>query len=361
MTHPEQRPDLLDRYWRDVARDIDAPPPDGLEPVQARVIRDLHRDMIHPAPDARFVAALRGRLTREAAAMRAADLQPPPRTRTRWNLRGGGRWPAAALASAVAAVAILAGVAGWRDQAPALSADEIIRRAQAAASPSPEGFRNFVVKETSEVRPLDAAAGEQVRSEISRWYEAPGYWRREVASTVIGADGRAVSHNGLTSVSDGDTVWIYRLRDNLVMARPSEQAPAPGELGPFPEVTGGLSNLLDQAGACYMPRVLGSDTIAGRQAYIIELGGSRCPVAEGAGDAEPVEWTLWVDKKTFLILKSVQGIDGRVLATTAVTSVQYNVPIEPARFTFIAPPGARMRDARPAPAPTQPRTPAVTP
>jgi outer membrane lipoprotein-sorting protein len=243
-------------------------------------------------------------------------------------------------------VVALAAVFAWRDRSGPPPVDQILASARMAAdSPAPAGFRNFVVKETSEVRPLDASGAEQVKAEISRWYEAPGRWRREVASTVIGPDGRPVSRNGLTTVSDGSAVWLYRARDNSVMVQPYGHAAGSDELGPFPEVTGGLSDLLARATACYAPHLTGSARVAGRAAYVIDLGSSRCGDATTAGDP-PVEWTIWVDKHTFLILKSEQDVGGRVLATTAVTSVQYDVPIEPARFVFATPPGAKLRDNR---------------
>ena len=124
------------------------------------------------------------------------------------------------------------------------------------------------------MRPLDASGAEQVKAEISRWYEAPGRWRREVASTVIGSDGRPVSRNGLTTVSDGSAVWLYRARDNSVMVQPYGHAAGSDELGPFPEVTGGLSDLLVRANACYAPRLTGSDRV------VLQLQGSGTPGAQ---------------------------------------------------------------------------------
>jgi outer membrane lipoprotein-sorting protein len=80
---------------------------------------------------------------------------------------------------------------------------------------------------------------------------------------------------------------------------------------------------------------------------VITLGQSRCAGGPEAGAAsELVEWTIWVDKETFLILKSVQEVDGVVAATTTVTNVQYNAPIEASRFDFTPPPDARVRDQR---------------
>jgi hypothetical protein len=61
-----------------------------------------------------------------------------------------------------------------------------------------------------------------------------------------------------------------------------------------------------------------------------------------------------VDKDTFFVLKVVQfgGTDAKVLSTTEVTSVNYNVPIDPAQFTFTPPADAQVGDFRPKPTPS---------
>lgn len=355
MPTPDRRQaDLLRAYWTAASRDPDAPPPDALDPDLGRLARELERHLRPPAPDDAFVAGLGQRLAWQAAGTHAH--RGAPARRLPWPPRTGRHRLLMGLATAAVLVLLAGAVQLWAGRGQAVSAQDVIRRAEAAAT-EPRRFRTFVVTETAEVRAAaTAGSDERVRSEISRWYEAPGRWRREVVSTVVGADGQALSRGGLTSVSDGTTVWIHRLRDNVVLARPAGSLAASDALGPFPEVTGGLSALLARAGACYTPRLLGGDAVAGRAAYVVELGRSRCTPAAAAGEpdaagAEPVEWTIWVDRETFLILKSVQQMDGEVVATSTVTSVQYDVPVEPARFAFTAPPGAKIRDAAP-PAPS---------
>jgi len=65
--------------------------------------------------------------------------------------------------------------------------------------------------------------------------------------------------------------------------------------------------------------------------------------------------TVWVDKESYFVLKVVQisGTDGKLLETTEVTSIQYNVAIDPSVFTFTPPAGAKLDDQRPKPVPTQ--------
>ena len=354
MSAHETQDDLLHQYWQALARDPDAGPPAGLDPAMAHLVRRIEQDLKPPRPDTAFVRRLHDRLAREADAL--ASSRPREITNGR---RPGGAVPLrlssrpllAGLAIAAVLVVAAVGVELRSNRVETVSAAEIVRRAGAAPT-SPTRFRTFVVTETSETRPAAlAGSDDRIRSEVTRWYEAPGRWRREVTSVVLGPDDQVLSRSGLTSVSDGSTVWIHRTRDNVVIVRPYTPEPSGEELGPFPEVTGGLSALLSQAGACYTPRLAGSDTVAGRATYVIDLGRSRCTPGAAAGTAglagtELVEWSIWVDKETFLILKSVQDIDGEVFATTTVTGVQYDVPIEPSRFTFDPPPGARVRDAR---------------
>jgi outer membrane lipoprotein-sorting protein len=345
MSEQHDEVELLQEYLAALERDPHAEPPVGLDPLLARVVRGVG-ELRPPEPDAAFTADLGRRLSREAL---RARLTPLPAARRRWQ-----RPALAGLATAAVLVVAALAFQGWAGHSETVSAAEVLQRAEAAAI-NPATFHNFVVTETSEVQPSVVGGSERVRSEITRWYEAPGSWRREVSLTVSAADGRPVSRSGLTSVSDGATVWIYRTRDNMAIARPYSADAGGDELGPFPEVTGGLSALLEQATTCYTPRLRGSERVAGRAAYVVDLGASRCPptttsVAASA-DTEPVEWAIWVDKETFLILKTVQDIDGRVLATTAVTSVRYNTAIDADRFTFVPPAGARVRDTR------APRTP----
>jgi outer membrane lipoprotein-sorting protein len=339
--------DLRQRYWRAVAEDADAAPPDGLDPLAVEMVRGL-RSLRAPEPSPDFVARLGERLRQQATgrqvAARPVDQLPfsspiPLAQRRRRPIVAG---------LATAAVIVLAVIAFqvWPGRTRPVSATAILQKAEATAT-GPERFRSFVITEVSEQYPAALAGSDDlVRSEVTRWYEAPGRWRREVTSTVLAPDGEVKSRGGLVSVSDGRTVWIHRLRDNTVIVR-SEGAGAEDELGPFPEVTGGLSGLISRAGACYTPRVAGTDTIAGRGTHVIALGQSRCAGTPDAGAAsELVEWTIWVDKETFLILKSVQEVDGVVAATTTVTAVQYNAPVDSSRFDFTPPPDARVRDQR---------------
>ena len=377
---------LLQEFWSRARLDPDTPAPEELPEAEVEIVRALERNFRAPAIDQDFVAGLRARLQDAAAPATLPTRPSPAQSRSPVRRDADGRaaettdhrpqrltmgvspnhtqrrgravvpfvsrrpWGLGLAGLGVAAALVLAVVISpLGDQVAPVSAAEVLRRAElAATAPAQSGFYNFVVTEMSEIRAPDAENGDQViRSTITRWFEQPGRWRREVTSTVTGPDGETVSAGGLTTVSDGKQVWIHRLRDNQVTVKPVGTVSSSGELGPFPEVTGGLSSLLDEATRCYNPRVVGAASIAGRDAIVIDLGASRCSTDSVA---EPVsEWTIWVDRATYLILKSVQDVNGQPFAITTVTSISYNQGIDPATFTFTPPIDAKPRGTKTAP------------
>jgi hypothetical protein len=198
--------DLLQQYWRAVAEDGNAVPPEGLDPLAAEIVQGL-RSLRAPEPDPAFVTRLGERLRRESVgrqlAARPADHQP-----IRSPIPIGRRRRPIVAGLATAAVVVLAVVAlqVWPGHTRPVSATAILQKAEAAAS-GPAHFRGFVITEVSEQYPAALAGSDDlVRSEITRWYEAPGRWRREVTSSVLAPDGEVKSRGGLVSVSDGNTV-----------------------------------------------------------------------------------------------------------------------------------------------------------
>lgn len=217
----------------------------------------------------------------------------------------------------------------------------------AAAPLTPSDIQSFVVTETADAH----AGGQATQGDTQRWYEAPNRWRVESAFSTTSPRGQ---QDGKTiTVSDGTDLWSDRQPGNAVQINQlSASWNGFGDLHPFGPPPAGLGAFLKQAGACSTPVLQGSDTVAGRPVYVIDLGVTKCPSAT----APEINGRrlLWVDTETLFVLKSVQysGVDGTPLATTEVTHVQYNVPIDPARFSFAPPPGASIQDFRPKPAPS---------
>ena len=59
---------------------------------------------------------------------------------------------------------------------------------------------------------------------------------------------------------------------------------------------------------------------------------------------------IWVDKDTFFVLRQelYSTDETRLIMQSEVTSINYNVPVDPALFTFKPPAGAKVLDGRPA-------------
>lgn len=217
---------------------------------------------------------------------------------------------------------------------------------------------SFVLTETTVSQRLDAlgAAIGETRNETQRWYQLPDHWRTETMDTytpLTPAGGQA-SRTAWTLVSDGATMWRAQGND-VQINRANARQDGMTDLryrNQYGQSATNLDSLLAAARSCSTPTVQGDESIADRAAYVIDLGPTTCPSADGA--RYNGKRRLWVDRETFFTLKDVTYAtrDNRVIATREVTSVQYNAPFDPARFTYTPPPGAVIHDFRPRPAPT---------
>lgn len=342
-----------------------------LEPADAELVRAAGRRFRAPDPDPGFVLELRARLTR---AMDGVD-----------DLGGvamdGGRawWPVrvfVALAAyvfrhlapppgrrllplAVTSVLVLAGAGAtvfgwWPGHSTTASAREILARAEAVASGADaQAVRSYVMTQESWYNDFPHTVSR-------RWYAGPERWRIETETPDMDADGDVKDVRRTVVVRNGETLWNYLEDEGVVEIHDAAArwywhfftAPGLPQLG---EPAGGdLEAFLAQAKDCYKPRLTGDDTVAGRQTYVIELGRSSC-VRRFSSVSRSTDWpiTLWIDQETYFILKAVAS-DGHSMATHEVTAVEYDVPIDPARFTFTPPPGAELRNLRGTPPPSGP-------
>ena len=239
-----------------------------------------------------------------------------------------------------------------------VSAQAIIQKAQAAAtSPVAGGVRTFVLSGTWQAQPtnarMNAVSGyqgdEQITGETKRWFQAPDRWRSESQVKILSPDGTKVG--GYTSIeaSDGKDVWQYDPGQNSVTVNRFEPAMnGKGDVSFFGEGVDNLSALFRQASTCYDPSVTGSATVAGRPVYVVDLDPTKCPSASSP-EANGRQ-VIWVDKDTFFVLKQEQySTDGKkLIIQSEVTSIEYNVQVDPALFTFKPPAGAKVLDGRPA-------------
>ncbi len=314
-------------------------------------------------PDASFASKLEAQLleaAREKIAVEGSavahgqekskkDAPPPRRAILPFTLSRSRGWPTAGLAVAAAAAVILF---LFITQPPAVNAQEIVEKAKAAAnSPAGSGIQSFELHETSAMR---SATGELIHTTAARWFQAPNRWRVEIQSAVTDSNGHDLPDRASRSlsISAGTDVWYFDQKLNKVTINPLP-ASSSGQtnitnFGPQPD---SLEMLFAQAGSCFDPRVQGTDTIAGRAVYVIDLGVMKC--AGAAAAATGGRSMIWVDKETFFVLKHVQygSSGGDPTATTEVTSIRYNSSLDPKLFSWVPPPTASVQDFRPKPAP----------
>ncbi|MBI4347154.1 MAG: outer membrane lipoprotein-sorting protein [Elusimicrobia bacterium] len=192
---------------------------------------------------------------------------------------------------------------GAAEEAP--DASELLR--QGAVPPA--------VAYAGEVSVVTRYGGRTRTRELLVSFVPPNRFRREL-----------VDSSGYTAhvvVSDGATEWIYdRARRRVWKTTPDDADHK--LLGPEDE--------LDLLAQNYDARVTGQEDVAGRRCWVVTV--------RGQGESPAVR-TLWIDRKTGLVLqsKSQQG-DGTISSTMRFVRVEFPSSIDETSFRFAPPPGA---------------------
>lgn len=361
---PSRRDEIeaLDRFLDDLIRDPDMPAPIARD-LDPEIVTWARRIVIaeqsqmpsaetEAAAQARVWARVLANAQTKSTVNRRALRWPVPRLFSRTWLRVG-------LVTAGILVAVILSLYTWASQPASASAQEIIQKAQVTAnSPISSGVHSFIISGISTSRPekgvvAGLTGNEQIINEAKSWYQAPNHWRVEAIGKVLDAGGKEIPGRAWhgVSLSDGSDMWNYDVLKNTVVINSAPSTPSgPGSLSPFGEVS--MDRLLQLASTCFDPKVTGSATIAGRATYVVDLGPTKCPSA--SAPEMNGRLVVWIDKETFFVLKQEQHSteDDTIITTREVTQIQYNVPIDPAQFTFTPPAGATVADNRPKPAPT---------
>ncbi len=332
--------ELLEQYLTERETNPRAAPPPGLDPQLVQTFLKLQSQVAPGDPDPEFVARLRARLEREAAALASAQSSaraPRPQLAflPRWSFVGA----AAALVIALVALAL------WATRPAAVSAQELLDKARTAAGNLQSvGVNSFQMTQTSFDYVVDdphSPPTRTTRGETTTWYAGPTRWRIATHSETTGQP----PYDNLT-VSDGAAQWDLNPNENTVMVQPADPRSFP-----FPSVLS-LDLLQQDLSNCYDPRMVGEETIAGRAAFKVELGPAKCRSASAPELNGP--HTIWLDKETFFVLKSeIRAVNrDQVTSSLVVTAIQYNLELPNELFTFSPPAGARVNDLRPKAAPT---------
>lgn len=351
--HNDEAAARLDDAWD---RLVTGEPADPEDADLAETARQLRVRDDAPPPDPAFARRLLVELTGVPSAALPSTRGRSARRMVRVHQR---TWRLAWLATAAALVLTLIGVAFGAARPQPVSARAIIEKAQAVATnPAAGGVASFDLTETRDSQATDRN-GQIIyttQTETHRWYQAPDRYRIEMTHSQTPAPGAppytATATVTTVIVSDGTATWT--VNGNNVGINTASKAKENATSGLL--VAGGtvndLNSLLASAQQCFTPTAQGSETIAGRATWVIALGATKCP-SLSAPEANNRR-VLSVDKETFFVLKDVwyDAAGTHTIATTTITSVQYNTPIDPARFIYTAPPGAIVIDYRPQPAPS---------
>ncbi len=383
LRQEREEAEMLQTFWTALAADDMPATPRGLDPEVAVLARRLARDVRLPTPEPAFVAALQRRLIHGAVPLPVphspdGHATAGPRRRAANRSIVPPRWrPGAVVAALIGLTALLLAALGAALSAPlvpavqpmTVSARTIVQRAVRASLgvvTGKDAVHSFTLSSTTTMQPGNSGLpafdgyGGAVVSRVRRWYEAPNRWRieRRYGAPPRGYLAREYYAPG-TQVSDGATLWSYDQPNHTVSVNPlrgesgtadlfplgqSDAAPASGQP---PRNVGGV---LAEATRCFTPTLEGSAPVAGRDSYVIDLERVGC-YSSSAHETDG-RLVLWVDKQTFFVLKSVLydvKDRARPYVTTVVTAVRYNVPIDPAVFTFTPPAGAVVDDQRPRP------------
>ncbi len=373
------------RRWKPTNRALDDRLADAERDESAAMLA-IAREQMRPRPV--FARELEDRLAARMAGVPGGggDAAASPSGRER-RLGSARLWPTT-IALATATLFVLAvGLGVWWLGRPApVSADAVLHKTLAtAADPATAGVRSFhMTIESSSAVPAAIAInrGTVTPSQATQthvtteelWGVLPDRWRTEYRMTSplpFSADRVDVSGSG----SDGMTEWSYdtwrepgRFQDTVEVRIGALRAGVRTPLPIFIRLSDGggtPGTLVQEASPCYHPQLAGEATVAGRAAYVIDLGPFLCPAsfalhADGTTVPGPVtpaaeqgRHTMWIDKATYFMLKSESANpDGTLQSRQAVTAITYNGSIPTSVFTYSLPPdvtATTITDRRPQP------------
>lgn len=274
---------------------------------------------------------------------RKTEMTTRSNTVERARFRPLGAWAALA---AVVVLALGIGVFFASRPAPVQAHEVLDKAARVAADPLAGGINSIELERTGWAKVVDGrfgVVGSEVHNQQRIVWQAPNLWRIESEGAF--ADVRL-------EVSDGQNVWQVADGQPTTVQKWEPQLDARKRLMAF---TGeNLTELLANAEACYSPRLTGEEQVAGRTAYVIDLGATKCPAASGGGVMNGRR-VIWVDKETFFVVKSEHyAVDENqgLIAKEEATRIVYNGDIDPDLFSYDVPAGVAIEDLRPGPAPT---------
>ncbi|MFQ6001085.1 MAG: outer membrane lipoprotein carrier protein LolA [Anaerolineae bacterium] len=177
--------------------------------------------------------------------------------------------------------------------------------------------------------------------ESHHWYQGPTRYRKEWRQVDP-----PQPDSELLFVMDGEAAWTYNPAKNRVAIQEAD----PDLAGILPPTYYGAKERLEMinAGDLYTATLVGTETIAGREAYLLELR-PKSSMAVSSSDPDLIieveKW--WLDVETDFELKYEQyTTEGLLVTVREVTYIAYNLDLPDELFTFKIPEGAIVIDQR---------------
>lgn len=348
------------------------PDPPDLDGETAAIVRQLvcaeHAAILDDALQARVWE----RVQAAAQPMKVVERRSPaiPLARSAVGNRRRGIWQSAGARLVLVAALLLAliGIARAASRSQPVAAQDILQRAVVASQGGPvAGVRSFSLHwESTDQEIMPDGRVRPTTTSVDQWGAAPNRWY--TVQHVQRADGTGESWDEGV-VSDGNNLWSYRTDRGstiaYVGALPADvMVPMPRIPIGIPwdgtQTAAGMAQLRAALARCYQPQREGTATIAGRLAYVLDLGTTACSpgvTLDASGTITPLpseppalqgRTLLWIDTETFFLLQSEHTApDGTLQWRNTVTRISYNIPIPDDRFAYAPPPGAAVTDFRP--------------
>ena len=205
-----------------------------------------------------------------------------------------------------------------------ITAEEIVAKMQETVD-STQDAHAVVVAEVN-------AQGIQLSAKAELWEQMPNKVRAEVL------EASQPSLVGTMLVSDGTNGWFYEPARNQVTVGKAEEidTPLPQEL------LSGLQQVIQEVLNATDVTLVGEETVAGRDAYILEATPKQDATQQllpGNGTA-----TIWVDKDQWIVLKATYQAGAFGQGSMEVQSFELNPGLSTALFTFDPPEGTKVVD-----------------
>jgi len=362
----EQQAQLLSEYSL-ALRVGEGQPPAGLEPRLAATVRQIQAVVQPPAPSADFANLLQQRLAVEIASENRVGVASPltgqpggqPQRATIWLVNRlataglllllvvGGLWFAGALADRAQRLGPVPQAMPTLPAYPeAKDAAEVLARAKVLLDSEQVPAFALTRRQSSwSLNPVQLNHADETRL----WYQPPNRWRRETPnrqqSTFPGRGNYGQPQDlSYLNLSDGSHQWWFSppAGEVYVEALSAQQS----IVGSLLDI--GSSQTILNASGCYVPTLHGVETVAGREAYVVEIGSlssrSDCswsaPVGQsGSAPTNIARVWYWFDHDSYFPLKYEvrdQRTGGKMY-TDEVTAISYNAPLAAQLFSFTMP------------------------